>query len=272
MYTCKEYVEIKKRELYQKIRILEENPKLVVIQIGDNPSSNSYIKGKKKDCEEVRINFELVKLPDDITNEELRTIIIKYNIDESVNGIILQLPVPKHIKVKEIQRLIDPIKDVDGFNSTSKFKPCTPLGIINYLKYNNYNFSSKVACVIGRSDIVGKPLAEMLLNENCTVIQCHSKTNSSNLNYLLNESDIVFTCIDKIEYFKTEFNSNQDIIDIGLGIGNDGKLHGNIEHNYLEYLKKHSNGLIISGKGNTGLLTRLELLNNIYQAFLNQKM
>ena len=274
MITCKDYAALKKEEL--KIEIDERiivRPHLAVIQIGDNPASNSYIKGKQRDCEEVGIFFNHYKFSSDISNDELKDFILDLNKNPICDGIILQLPVPEHIDVKRIQRLIDSDKDVDGFNPDSSFQPCTPLGVINYLKFNGYHFRGKNACVIGRSDIVGKPLAKMLLDLDCTVTVCHSK---SDLRSVLPCQDIIFTCINQIEFFdETYFAPYQDVIDIGLGKGTDGKLHGNLtEAAYLQQ-KEHTgtnNSVVISGTGGVGLLTRLELLNNTYKAMIERRL
>lgn len=274
MISCKDYAALKKEELKTKI---DENiiirPYLAVIQIGDDPASNSYIKGKQRDCEEVGIFFSHYRFSSDISHDELKEFIADLNEDPIYNGIILQLPVPSHIDVKDIQRLIDPAKDVDGFNSDSYFQPCTPLGVINYLKFNGYHFRGKNACVIGRSDIVGKPLAKMLLDLDCTVTVCHSK---SDLRSVLPCQDIIFTCINQIEFFdETYFAPYQDVIDIGLGKGTDGKLHGNLtEAAYLQQ-KEYTgtnNSVVISGTGGVGLLTRLELLNNTYKAMIERRL
>ena len=274
MISCKDYAALKKEELKMKIdeRVIIR-PYLAVIQIGDDPASNSYIKGKQRDCEEVGIFFSHYRFSSDISHDELKEFIADLNEDPIYNGIILQLPVPSHIDVKDIQRLIDPAKDVDGFNPDSSFQPCTPLGVINYLKFNGYHFRGKNACVIGRSDIVGKPLAKMLLDLDCTVTVCHSK---SDLRSVLPCQDIIFTCINQIEFFdETYFAPYQDVIDIGLGKGTDGKLHGNLtEAAYLQQ-KEHTgtnNSVVISGTGGVGLLTRLELLNNTYKAMIERRL
>ena len=274
MISCKDYAALKKEELKTKIdeRIIIR-PYLAVIQIGDDPASNSYIKGKQRDCEEVGIFFSHYRFSSDISHDELKEFIADLNEDPIYNGIILQLPVPSHIDVKDIQRLIDPAKDVDGFNPDSYFQPCTPLGVINYLKFNGYHFRGKNACVIGRSDIVGKPLAKMLLDLDCTVTVCHSK---SDLRSVLPCQDIIFTCINQIEFFdETYFAPYQDVIDIGLGKGTDGKLHGNLtEAAYLQQ-KEYTgtnNSVVISGTGGVGLLTRLELLNNTYKAMIERRL
>ena len=274
MISCKDYAALKKEELKTKIdEHIIIRPYLAVIQIGDDPASNSYIKGKQRDCEEVGIFFSHYRFSSDISHDELKEFIADLNEDPIYNGIILQLPVPSHIDVKDIQRLIDPAKDVDGFNPDSSFQPCTPLGVINYLKFNGYHFRGKNACVIGRSDIVGKPLAKMLLDLDCTVTVCHSK---SDLRSVLPCQDIIFTCINQIEFFdETYFAPYQDVIDIGLGKGTDGKLHGNLtEAAYLQQ-KEYTgtnNSVVISGTGGVGLLTRLELLNNTYKAMIERKL
>ena len=274
MISCKDYAALKKEELKMKIdEHIIIRPYLAVIQIGDDPASNSYIKGKQRDCEEVGIFFSHYRFSSDISHDELKEFIADLNEDPIYNGIILQLPVPSHIDVKDIQRLIDPAKDVDGFNPDSSFQPCTPLGVINYLKFNGYHFRGKNACVIGRSDIVGKPLAKMLLDLDCTVTVCHSK---SDLRSVLPCQDIIFTCINQIEFFdETYFAPYQDVIDIGLGKGTDGKLHGNLtEAAYLQQ-KEYTgtnNSVVISGTGGVGLLTRLELLNNTYKAMIERRL
>lgn len=274
MISCKDYATLKKEELKTKIdEHIIIRPYLAVIQIGDDPASNSYIKGKQRDCEEVGIFFSHYRFSSDISHDELKEFIADLNEDPIYNGIILQLPVPSHIDVKDIQRLIDPAKDVDGFNPDSYFQPCTPLGVINYLKFNGYHFRGKNACVIGRSDIVGKPLAKMLLDLDCTVTVCHSK---SDLRSVLPCQDIIFTCINQIEFFdETYFAPYQDVIDIGLGKGTDGKLHGNLtEAAYLQQ-KEYTgtnNSVVISGTGGVGLLTRLELLNNTYKAMIERRL
>ena len=274
MISCKDYAALKKEELKTKIdEHIIIRPYLAVIQIGDDPASNSYIKGKQRDCEEVGIFFSHYRFSSDISHDELKEFISDLNEDPIYNGIILQLPVPSHIDVKDIQRLIDPAKDVDGFNPDSSFQPCTPLGVINYLKFNGYHFRGKNACVIGRSDIVGKPLAKMLLDLDCTVTVCHSK---SDLRSVLPCQDIIFTCINQIEFFdETYFAPYQDVIDIGLGKSTDGKLHGNLtEAAYLQQ-KEYTgtnNSVVISGTGGVGLLTRLELLNNTYKAMIERRL
>lgn len=267
MVTCKEYVEIRKEQLKERIKTLSRKPKLCVVQIGNNPASNSYIKGKKKDCEEIGITFNHLHIEnyEEVSQVVLMEMIELIDADPTTDGIIIQLPIPDKYDVEELQKCISPDKDVDGFRKDTYFDPCTPKGVIDWLKYNNYVFAGKTACVIGRSDIVGKPLSRMLSDLDSTVILCHSKTPVDKLAYLISDSDIVFTCINQIEYFDShDFYSWQDIIDIGLGRGIDHKLHGNIAGNHVDYLKGKNYGhLVVSGVGGVGLLTREALIENV---------
>lgn len=270
------YVSIEKDEIKKELKCCNTRPHLGAIYFGDNPASNSYIKGIKKDCDELGYEFTAIKLKPSLTNSYVvRTYIDSLDKILSVHGIIIQKPLPDSVNLN-IFDSINPGKDVDGAGKDSIFYPCTPLGVINYLKFNGYRFEGKNACVIGRSDTVGKPLAKMLLDLNCTVTICHSKSDlrrtlTSPLMSSFSCQDIIFTCIDKIEFFdESYFAPTQDVIDIGLGIGKDGKLHGNLtEKAYIhqkEYTGLH-NSVVISGVGGTGLLTRLELLKNTFKAF-----
>ena len=272
MLTCKEYTDLRKKELKEYIEEKGLHPKLVVIQVGDRPESNSYIRGKMRDCKEVGIECEISKWEaEDMDTTTLRHIITVFNTDPEIHGIIVQLPLPDHINVKKVQEWIDEIKDVDGFNPDSNFKPCTPKGVIDYLKFIGYEFEGKDALVIGRSDIVGKPLARMLTDLDCTVTLAHSKTPDESIVYHSDRTDIIFTAIDKIEYFAMIQTSNTkqipDIIDIGLGIGEDGKLHGNFKKECIEDFKElWPEKICISGTGGVGLLTRLALVENVVKA------
>lgn len=270
------YVSIEKNKIKKELKCCNTRPHLGAIYFGDNPASDSYIKGIKKDCDELGYEFTAIKVEPSLANSYVvRTYIDSLDKILSVHGIIIQKPLPDSVNLS-IFDSINPGKDVDGAGKDSIFYPCTPLGVINYLKFNGYRFEGKNACVIGRSDTVGKPLAKMLLDLNCTVTICHSKSNlrrtlTSPLMSSFSCQDIIFTCIDKIEFFdESYFAPTQDVIDIGLGIGKDGKLHGNLtEEAYIhqkEYTGLH-NSVVISGVGGTGLLTRLELLKNTFKAF-----
>ena len=265
--SVQEYVALRKAELKERIR--HHIVGLCVIQVGDNSSSNSYIKGKIKDCEEVGIGLYHFHEKESETTESIVKLIEELNRCDYIHGIIVQLPLPPHIDVKKVQLAIDPNKDVDGFHPMSKFKPCTPMGVINFLKFNDYKFKGKNALVIGRSEIVGKPLAQLLTDLDCTVTLAHSKTN--HVGYYMLNTDIIFTAIDNIEFYGLEAYSllrwSDYIIDIGLGVSDrDHKLHGNLSEECVNYLKYRGDVAVLSGKGGVGLLTRLQLLENTVQA------
>ena len=267
----KEYVQKRKEELKAMMKGREVT--LAVIQVGDNPASNSYIKGKKKDCEEVGIHLNHIRLDEDITMTSLLHNIDLLNLDPKCNGIIVQLPIPLHLDVKEVQERIDPKKDVDGFHPMSYFEPCTPSGVVNFLVDTGYHFSGSNALVIGRSDIVGKPLANMLTDLDCTVTLAHSKTYGIKL--LMQRAHIVFTAIDKIEWYSSDYATHLKyadfVIDIGLGISDkDGKLHGNLSRSCVDILKSNDNTHVLSGVGGVGLLTRLQLVENTIMASIIQ--
>lgn len=274
MISCKEYTELKKKELKEYIKEHDLHPTLVVIQVGDRPESNAYIRGKMRDCEEVGIECKVHKYNDKIARQLLEGIVKACNMNDDVHGIIIQLPVPDHIDIHKLQTYISPLKDVDGFRYDSAFNPCTPLGVIGYLKHIGYEFEGKDALVIGRSDIVGKPLARMLTDLDCTVTLAHSKTKGVYAKAM--DADIIFTCIDKIEYFDKNLiydplGESKDIIDIGLGVGTDGKLHGNLQWRAVRWMKElYPERICISGTGGVGLLTRLALLENVVSACRTQ--
>ena len=272
----KHYISIVKDKLKEELKCCNTRPHLGAIYFGDNPASNSYIKGIKKDCDELGYEFTAIKVEPSLANSYVDS----FNKTPSVHGIIIQKPLPDSVNLSVFD-LINPGKDVDGAGKDSIFYPCTPIGVINYLKFNGYRFEGKNACVIGRSDTVGKPLAKMLLDLNCTVTICHSKSDlrrtlTSPLMSSFPYQDIIFTCINQIEFFdETYFAPYQDVIDIGLGKGTDGKLHGNLtEAAYLQQ-KEYTgtnNSVVISGTGGVGLLTRLELLNNTYKAMIERRL
>lgn len=260
------YVADRKEELKEKIKDKEVN--LAVIQVGNDPASNSYIRGKMKDCEDVGIHLNHIHYPEDIEEVMLMQMIDILNLEDSCHGIIVQLPLPPYFDVKKVQLAIDPKKDVDGFHPMSHFKPCTPMGVINFLKHLGYDFDRRNALVIGRSDIVGKPLAELLTDLDCTVTLAHSKT--FGVRELMEKSNIIFTAINKIEWYDISFASHLKhsdfIIDIGLGVSiYDNKLHGNLSGACVEHLKRLGTH-VLSGTKGVGLLTRLQLLENTVQA------
>ena len=170
----KEYVKLLKRTFMYRISLLPDSPKLAIIQVGNNEASNRYVRNKVKDCEEVGIITHIYDYPSTITEFELINELC--HLQEFYDGVIVQLPLPPHICQKVATAAIDVGKDVDGFRNDSKFNPATPKGIMDYLKYCEFDVDGKLVVVIGRSDIVGKPMAKLLLEENATVVMCHSHT------------------------------------------------------------------------------------------------
>ena len=271
MQTIKEYVAQRKEEIKEEVKNFP-NIKLVIVQVGDVPASNAYIRGKMKDCAEVNINCELIRLPEEITEAELLAEVDKLNKDDSVTGFIVQLPLPKHIREASVISAINPDKDVDGFSPLALVNPGTPQGIIDYLEANNFDFVNKNAVVIGRSNIVGRPIAKLLLDRSCNVSVIHSKTSFPNKNRLLSHADLIicatghrntitdddlgFTEFDPVDnIFKTYHNTWVFIVDVGMNQNDLGKLCGDCEN------------VTVAEKtpvpGGVGLTTRLALITNL---------
>lgn len=275
MISCKEYTEIKKREITNVVSSFiskgAKHPKLCVIQIGDNPASNSYIRGKKQDCKEVGVECEHIHINDyeNVSQSDIVKMIEEKNSDESVDGIIIQLPIPKIYDVKALQKHISPKKDVDGFRRDSKYKPCTPSGIIDWLKFNNYDFRGKNAVVLGRSDIVGKPLVDMLIGEGATVVCCNSKTNPEFCMWCTQNSHLTISAVGIPRKFDHKYFSNktQIVVDVGINRNDTGKLCGDIcSEKFKEYLP---NTYLTPVPNGVGKLTRIKLLENVVEAYRN---
>lgn len=200
-------------------------PGLTVIQVGDKKDSTTYVNMKAKMCEKYKINSNVIRLPDTINESELIQLIHTHNADQAVHGILIQLPLPKHICEDKVLNTVDISKDVDGFNiqnvgrlsinAQPKFVPCTPDGCIEMLKYYNIDVVGKHAVVIGRSRIVGLPLAHLLLRENATVSICHSKT--QNLSDITKSADLIFAACGRANFIdNTMVKDDAVIIDIGI--------------------------------------------------------
>lgn len=241
------------------------NATLAIIQVGDNPASNSYIKGKLKDCEEIGYKGIHYKLDESVEETEVLSLINELNHSTSVNGIIVQLPLPKHLNADRIAQSISPIKDVDGFIYSSPFTQCTPLGVVNLLDEINIDVKNKFVVVLGRSENVGKTAADLLVEKDATVVICHSKTPLELRNDLLKKADIVISAVGKAGLFTWEdVKPGSVVIDVGINRV-DGHLCGDFvpstDVDYLDYT---------SVPGGVGLLTRAMLMKNTYQAFLLQ--
>lgn len=225
-------------------------PTLAVFQVGNVEASTRYIRNKKKDCEEVGINFEWYYYPEEITTEEL--VCEVKSIAPYVDGLIVQMPLPDHIDKTAIKLAIDPKKDVDGFHPMSMFKPCTPFGIVTYLIDGcDYDFKGKNVTIFGRSDIVGKPLAKMLTDLDATVTLCHSKTRNA-LDHITN-ADLIITAVGKPAFLNC-YDIHIPVIDVGINFDENDKLVGDCINT--------ENRDVTPVPGGVGLLTRVALLEN----------
>lgn len=269
MISCKEYVEKQKADLKEHIKALSKNPKLCVIQVGDNQASNTYVKNKRKDCEELGIDFEHVHIKDyDMISQNMLKMRIKsLDVDSSVNGIIIQLPIPDKYDVIELQQCISPEKDVDGFRKDSCFEPCTPKGIFDWLEFNNIDLNGKTMTVIGRSNIVGKPSVRMGIERGATVTCCNSKTKS--LSRFIYNTDLVISAIGKPKYFNAfDFNNVGIVVDVGINRDENGKLCGDVDSK--GFANRNPDTYLTPVPGGVGLLTRLTLLKNTIEAYKMQ--
>lgn len=245
-------------------------PKLIVILVGNNSASKSYIKGKQKACDEVGIQSELIHLDESTSEEELIKIIDDLNKDNSVHGILVQLPLPKHIDELKIIHKISYEKDVDGFNPINVgklysgldcFVPCTPAGIIKLIKETNIDIEGKHAVVVGRSNIVGKPVAQLLLNENATVTVCHSRT--KNLKEICLNADILIAAVGKPKLItKDMIKKDALVIDVGVNRLENGKLCGDVDFDNAKEVAKY----ITPVPGGVGPMTITMLLENTLKA------
>lgn len=251
----KEYVKLLKRTFMYRISLLPEPPKLAIIQVGNNEASNRYVRNKVKDCEEVGISAHVYGYSENITEFELINELC--HLQEFYDGVIVQLPLPPHICQEVATAAIDVSKDVDGFRSDSKFNPATPKGIMDYLKYCEFDVNGKLVVVIGRSDIVGKPMAKLLLEENATVVICHSHTEEDDLDALIGLADLIICAVGKEEFLDCG-RVGCPVIDVGINFDGSGKLVGDC------FNKEGRDATPVPG--GVGLLTRCALLDNVIKA------
>ena len=264
--TIKEYVAARKIAMRDEISKTGKIPHFVVIQANDNPASDAYIRGKLKDAAEIGAEAELRKFSPDISEAELLEEIAKANLDSSVDGLIVQLPLPKQISEERIKLAVDPKKDIDGFHPLGSFDPCTPKGIVDYLSAEGFNFKGKNAVVLGRSNIVGKPMAKMLLKKDCNVTVLHSKTSEEDKKFYLAHADLIVVAIGGCGYLDGHYQYKKDaiIVDVGINRGEDGKLHGDAVPNLPVAIQTPV-------PGGVGLLTRIALMDNLLLAFKSGK-
>lgn len=272
----KEIAENILNNIKKEVENFDVKPTLAVIIVGNDPASKVYVKNKIKKSEFLGFNSILKELPEDIQKEELLDVIKNLNNDKNVNGILLQLPLPKGLDEKDFLDEISPIKDVDGFttyNSGKLFKgekpysiACTPKGIIKLLETKNINLEGKLAVVIGRSNIVGKPIAALLLQKNATVIQAHSKT--KNLPEILKLADVIISATGKEEFIKGDtVKEGAVIIDVGITRNKNGKLTGDVDFESVN--KKVS--YITPVPGGVGPMTIASLMENTLELYKLQK-
>lgn len=261
-------------KLKQQISETQITPALAVIIVGNDPASEIYVRSKEKACKEVGIQVETYRLTQDSSAEELKELIDLLNNDRNINGILVQLPLPKHINPQEILTRIKPEKDVDGFHplntgliiqkQPAAFSPCTPKGILRLIHTVKQDLSGLNAVIIGRSQIVGLPVSHLLLNENCTVTIAHSKT--KNLSEICKKADILIASVGKAEFITGEFIKPEAIvIDVGINRTSNG-IKGDVK--FAEAYEKAA--YITPVPGGVGPMTIAMLLENTYEAFFKQ--
>lgn len=272
----KDLAQINKFILKDKITKTKEThnqvPHLVVVLVGDNPASLSYVKGKEKGCDYVGMKNTLIQLPEDTTTVELMIQINKLNKDDGVDGILVQLPLPKRIREDVILNSISPNKDVDGFHPLNTgylwqkretIIPCTAKGIIQLLDYANVNLEGKNVCVIGRSNIVGLPVSKLLLDRNASVRILHSKVDITTYS---KEADILIVAIGQPKFIKAHMvKQNAVVIDVGINRV-DGKLCGDVDFDEVSPITS----VITKVPGGVGPMTISCLLENTYELFLRK--
>lgn len=264
-----------KDELKVKVQKLKEEGKeitLAVIQVGDDPASSVYVGNKKKACEYIGIHSLAYELPEETTEKELLELITELNEKKEVNGILVQLPLPKHINEDLIIKTIHPEKDVDGFHPQSVgalsigqkgFVSCTPAGIIQLLKRSNVEIEGKECVIVGRSNIVGKPMALLLLRENGTVTVCHSRT--KDLKEVTKRADILVVAIGKPKFITKEYvKEGAVVIDVGIHRNENNKLCGDVDYDDVVDIVS----AITPVPGGVGPMTIAMLMNNLVESIL----
>lgn len=263
-----------KEEIREYVKGLKIKPGLAVIQVGDDPASKVYVGGKEKDAQEVGFLSEIHRLAADTTQETVLALVKKLNERKEINGILVQLPLPEHLNEEIITNTIDPLKDVDGFTYNSAGRlltgskcltACTPSGCIEMIKSVGCEIKGKNAVVIGRSNIVGKPMAILLLQENATVTICHSRT--VDLPSITSKADILVAAIGKPKFVKADMvKQGAVVIDVGMNRDENGKLCGDVDFENV----KDKVSFITPVPGGVGLMTRAMLMKNTIEAYKMQ--
>ncbi|RHW38467.1 bifunctional methylenetetrahydrofolate dehydrogenase/methenyltetrahydrofolate cyclohydrolase FolD [Lysinibacillus yapensis] len=245
-------------------------PGLAVILVGENPASQTYVRNKQKSCEAIGIYSELIKLPEEVSEEELLDQIRSLNTRESIHGILVQLPLPKHIDEDKVIATISPEKDVDGFSPISvgrmilgqeTFLPCTPFGVMKLLEYSGIDIAGKHAVIVGRSHIVGKPMGQLLLQKDATVTYTHSKT--KDLPSFTRQADILIAAVGQPNFItKEHIKPGAVVIDVGINRDDNNKLIGDVHFAEVEQVASH----ITPVPGGVGPMTITMLLFNTVQS------
>ena len=245
-------------------------PKLAVIMVGNDSASKIYVRNKSNACEEVGIDFEEFLLDETISMEELKKLICTLNAREDINGILLQSPIPPHLDINEAFREINPEKDVDGFHPMNvgklclgqdTFVSCTPYGIVKLIEEYNIPIQGKHVVILGRSNIVGKPLIQCMLQKNATVTICHSKTEC--IEKYTKLADILIVAIGKAKFVKADMvKPGATVIDVGINRTDDGKLCGDVDFENVEKIANY----ITPVPGGVGPMTIAMLMNNVVKA------
>ncbi len=258
----------------EELKNKQINPKLAVIMVGYDPASKVYVRNKSKVCEYVGIEYKEYLLSSTTTQKELIELIEKLNQDKTINGILLQSPIPANLDINEAFRTISPQKDVDGFNPVNvgklvlnqdTFISCTPYGIMKMFEEYNIDLTGKNVVILGRSNIVGKPLMHCCLNKNATVTVCHSKT--QNLAQKAKEADILISAIGKAQFVTADMvKENAVVIDVGINRLENGKITGDVD---FENVKEKAS-YITPVPGGVGPMTIAMLMNNVIKATKRQ--
>ena len=246
------------------------NPKFAVIMVGNNKASQIYVRNKSRAAEQVGIEFEEYLLDENIKQDELIKQIKKLNEDKTIHGILLQSPIPEHLDINEAFRTIAPEKDVDGFNPVNvgklclnqdTFVSCTPYGIMKMLEAYNIDLAGKNVVILGRSNIVGKPLIQCCLNKNATITVCHSKT--KDIKKYTKDADVIMVAIGKAKFLTEDMiKDGAVVIDVGINRNDDGKITGDVD---FENVSKKAS-YITPVPGGVGPMTIAMLINNVIKA------
>lgn len=265
--------QVKEEVKQETLRLKQEygvTPGLAVVIVGDDPASRVYVNNKKKACELVGFRSEEYALPEKTTQEELLNLVNELNEKKDINGILVQLPLPKHLDDKVVIEAINPIKDVDAFHAVNvgkimlgeyDFLPCTPAGVMEMLHSYDISVSGKNCVVIGRSNIVGKPMAMLLLHENATVTICHSKT--VNLSEICSQADILVAAVGRPKFVTADMvKEGAVVIDVGMDRDENGKLCGDVDFENV----KDKCSYITPVPGGVGPMTIATLMKNTIKA------